>query len=91
MKDKIRTICKAVKAIERKGTRVVSFNYNGKTRNAIVGAKLPNGGPSWAEKEITRSLHYLDGNTYLVPRMMNDTHTFKAFNVKKIKNFSFKA
>lgn len=91
MEDQIKKVCKAVKAIELKGTRIVSFVYNGVLRNGIVGATLPSGGPKWAEYSVSRSLHYLNGHTYLVPRMMNDTHNFKAFDVAKIKNFSFKA
>lgn len=91
MKDPIKAIYKAVEAIEVKGTRVVSFVYNDELRNAVVGAELPNGGPPWAQKKISRSLWYANGHTYLVPRMMNDTTTFKAFDITKIKDFSFKA
>jgi hypothetical protein len=91
MKDPIKQITKAVEAIESKGTRVVSFLYKGELRNAVVGATLPNGGPVWATKQITRSLWYANGHTYLVPRMMNDRFNFKAFDVTKIEDFSFKA
>jgi hypothetical protein len=89
---KIKNITKAVNAIATKGTRVVSFEYNGRTRNAIVGANLPNGGPSWAESVTGRSLvKHENGHSYLIPRMMNEPVKYKAFDVKKIKKFSFKA
>jgi len=87
-----KSITKAVKAIETKGTRVVSFTYKNKTRNVIVGAHLPNRRAPWrGSKLITRSLVSYKGGTYLVPRVMNDNPKWKAFDVTKIENFSFKA
>ena len=82
---------KLVRQIESLGTRVVSFVYKGKVRNVIVGANLPNGGPDWG-RPLSRSLVAHKGNIYLIPRVRNDTEAnYKAFDLEKIENFSFKA
>ena len=87
-----KSIIKAVTTIERKGTRAVSFDYKGKTRNVIIGAYLPNKRAPWnGSRLLSRSLVAYKGGTYLVPRVMNDNPKWKAFDVKKIENFSFKA
>lgn len=76
-----KSLVKKIRAIEKLGTRVASFTYHGKKRNVIVGASTVNGpeGRSLAKSR--------DGNYYLVPRVMNDAISVKAFSLDKISDF----
>jgi len=72
-----------------KGTKIVSFDYDGERRNVLVGANgAILGQPTWG-KQINRALRIHRGSTYLVGIDNNDQHIFKTFNVNKIVNPSF--
>ena len=78
---KITSLVKKIAAIEKLGTRVASFDYNGKRRNVIIGAANLQGGKyrSLAQSKA--------GDWYIVPRVMNDSEKVKAFRLDKISNF----
>ena len=78
----IESLVKKIAAIESLGTRVASFDYNGKRRNVIIGAANIQGGEYRSLAKSTR------GNWYMVPRVMNDPEgTVKAFRLDRISNF----
>ena len=79
---KIESLIKKIAAIEALGTRVASFDYNGKRRNVIIGAANIQGSEY---RSLAKSTH---GDWFIVPRVMNDPDaTIKAFRLDRISNF----
>jgi len=82
-------IVNALNKILDKGTKIVSFDYDGQLRNILVGANTAvKGDPVWGV-QVNRAIRTHKGNFYLVGIDNNDNHCFKAFNVKGIQNPSF--
>jgi hypothetical protein len=80
---KVKTLINKIAAIEKMGTRVASFDYNGVKRNVIIGANtLPQGKSCY--RSIAKNKH---GEWYMVPRVMNDSQPIKAFRLDRISNF----
>lgn len=77
----IKTLVNKIRAIEKVGTRVVSFTYHGKVRNGIVGAHTVDG-PEGRSLGKSAAGHY-----YVALRVMNDTIPYKAFRLDNISDF----
>ena len=77
----VTSLIKKIAAIEKMGTRVASFDYNGERRNVIIGAANIQGG------EYRSLAQSKAGDWYIVPRVMNDSKKVKAFRLDKISNF----
>jgi hypothetical protein len=76
--------------ILRRGTKIVSFDYNGKARNVLIGAKEIEKQGTWGE-QLNRAIRVHGGVKYLVARVQNEgpTPTIKAFQLDLIENPSF--
>jgi hypothetical protein len=82
-------IVKALDKILERGTKIVSFEYDGEARNVLIGANgAIEGNPVWG-KQINRAIRAYKGALYLVGIDNNDGHTFKTFKLDKIENPSF--
>ena len=81
---------KAVNKILNSGTKIVSFDYDGKRRNALIGSSASLQPPVWGHVE-NRAIRSHGGRKYLVALVNNesDGRRFKTFNISKIKNASF--
>lgn len=78
----VNILVKKIAAIEKLGTRVASFTYNGIKRNVIVGADNIRGGSPYRSLAQSKA-----GDWYLVPRVMNDSEKLKAFRLDRISDF----
>ena len=75
-----------IKEILARGTRIVSFDYNGKRRNVLVGDKGAAFQGQWGVQK-DRAIRENGSRKYLIARPMNDnTAPFKAFALDKIEN-----
>lgn len=84
-----KSINSAVNSILAFGTKIVSFDYEGKRRNVLIGSKVGLKNPPWGHVE-NRAMRSHNGRKYLVGLVNNEgRRTFKTFNVDKIKNPSF--
>ena len=88
MKKSIRQLIEGVLPL---GTRIVSFEYNGKARNVVVGVNAAiQGDPTWGT-QVNRAIRKSDsGREYLVGLVRNEENPqqIKAFALDKIKNLS---
>jgi len=76
----------AIKKILDGGTKIVSFTYDGKARNVLIGANACGTQGVWGE-QINRAVRKYNGKKYLVARVMNDKDScIKCFNLDKIFN-----
>jgi hypothetical protein len=81
----------ALEKIVASGTKIVSFKYNDRVRNVLVGSNLAGTGvPTWGH-QANRALRVHDGKTYLVGLCMNEGRAgvVKTFALDKIQNPSF--
>lgn len=76
----------AINNILKAGTKIVSFDYDGKRRNVLIGAKeVENQGP-WGV-QLNRAIRENKGRKFLVARVQNEgAETIKAFALDKIEN-----
>lgn len=82
------SVIAAINAALCKGTRILAFEYHGKTRNVLVGAKWMQAPVRWGHK-INRALIQHNGETYLHAQVHNESGSpkiAKIFNVKDIQN-----
>ena len=70
-----------------RGTAIVSFDYNGASRNVILGANASSDGERRWGKMENRSIVEHKGKKYLSARVNNDPLSVKAFALSKISNF----
>lgn len=75
-----------IEKILKLGTRCVSFDYNDKRRNVLVGAsEIANQGV-WGN-QLNRAIRMHNGQAYLVGIVNNDNESHvKCFNLKHISN-----
>lgn len=85
-----KTIAKGLEKIMSKGTRIVSFDYDGERRNVLVGANgTMLGHPTWGE-QLNRAVRFHKGTLYLVGLVNNEgPRGYKTFKFAKIRNASF--
>lgn len=75
----------ALNRILARGTRIVSFDYDGKARNVLVGSKrAAEGTPVWGSN-LNRAIREHGGQRYLLAIDNNDDHTIKTFALDKIE------
>lgn len=82
------SVIAAINAALCKGTRILAFEYHGKTRNVLVGAKWMESPVRWGVK-VNRALIQHNGETYLHAQVHNESGSpkiAKIFNVKEIEN-----
>lgn len=82
------TLRKSIETAISKGTRIVSFDYDNKTRNVLVGSnEAISGTPVWG-KQINRAVRIHNGKEYLIAKCNNENgqHPIKAFELSKIQN-----
>lgn len=83
---KMTNIEQKINEILRKGTRFVSFKYNDKVRNVLVGDKGAAFQGPWGFQR-DRAIRENGARKYLIARPMNDDSApFKAFALDKIEN-----
>jgi hypothetical protein len=87
------TATRAASQILRRGTRIVSFDYDGQRRNVLVGSCGAMATPRWGRAQ-NRAIRTHGDRTYLVGLVANEGQArnerrFKTFNVEKIRNPSF--
>jgi hypothetical protein len=77
-----------------KGAAIVSFDYNGKRRNALIGYK-PFGERKWGH-HVTKSIvaNAATGEEFITAKTNNedtpDGHAYKTFRLSGISNFRYK-
>lgn len=76
----------------RRGTVAISFLYNGKARNAMLGCGCITEGNPVFGKQINRAIRLHNGREYLVLKTNNedtaDGHAIKTFALDKISALS---
>lgn len=84
----MKKIEKALTEILEAGTRIVSFEYHGKTRNVLVGSNQALAAPVWGKVE-NRAIREHRGQKYLVGLVANEgPRQFKTFKLNEIENLS---
>lgn len=79
----------AVSKLLNYGTRIVSFDYDGKRRNVLIGSSASMKPPVWGHVE-NPAIRSHSGRKYLVGLVNNEgSRKFKTFNLSKIRNPSF--
>jgi hypothetical protein len=87
MKNKTTNIEQTITNLLSRGTAIVSFDYNGSSRNVVLGALASSQGERrWGEMQ-NRSIIKHKGKKYLSARVNNDLMSVKAFALDKISNF----
>ena len=75
-----------INEILARGTRIVSFTYDNKRRNVLVGDKGAAFQGVWG-RQMNRAIRVNGSRKFLIARPMNDdTAPFKAFALDKIEN-----
>jgi len=81
------------KIIASKGAAIVSFDYNGKKRNGLIGfdsKKKGLGSRAWGQ-HLSSAIVEHDGKLFLSVQTNNEEtetgHAFKSFDLSKIQNF----
>ncbi len=70
-----------------RGTAIASFDYNGVSRNVIIGANASSLGDRQWGKMSNKAIVEHKGKKYLSARVNNDIGYVKAFALNKISNF----
>jgi len=71
-----------------RGTAIASFDYNGTTRNVVIGANASSQGERVWGAMTNRAIVEHKGKAYLSARVNNDPAGYiKAFRLDKISNF----
>lgn len=82
------------KIVASKGAAIVSFDYNGKKRNGVIGfsSEKKGLGPRVWGSHVSSAIVEHNGKLYLSMQTNNEEtptgHAFKAFDLSKIENFS---
>ena len=85
---KSKSIESVTEAIASKGTRIVSFDYDGKSRNVLLGAMAADDYPAYGQK-VNPILTVHQGKKYIAGVDNNDGRQVKVFSVDKIRNPSW--
>jgi hypothetical protein len=81
------------KILSAKGAAIVSFDYNGKKRNGLIGfnSKKKGLGPRVWGKHLSSAIVERNGKLFLSVQTNNEEtesgHAFKSFELSKIENF----
>ena len=82
------------KIVATKGAAIVSFDYNGKKRNGVIGfsSEKKGLGPRVWGTHLSSAIVEHNGKLFLSMQTNNEEtptgHAFKAFDLSKIENFS---
>jgi hypothetical protein len=85
------------KIVATKGAAIVSFDYNGKKRNGVIGfsSEKKGLGPRVWGSHVSSAIVEHNGKLFLSMQTNNEEtptgHAFKAFDLSKIENFSHKS
>jgi hypothetical protein len=78
--------------VDAKGAAIVSFEYNGKKRNGVIGYK-PFGVRKWGE-HTSAAIVTNNGEDFVTVKTNNEAtpsgHAFKSFKLSEISNFTHK-
>ena len=84
------TLKNKIEQIVAKGAAIVSFDYNDKRRNGVIGYK-PFGDRKWGNHVSKSIVESSSGELFLTVRTNNeaegDGHAYKSFRLSGIKNF----
>lgn len=87
------TLKNKIEQIVAKGAAIVSFDYNDKRRNGVIGYK-PFGERQWGNHVSKSIVESKNGELFLTVRTNNesegDGHAYKSFRLSGITNFRYK-
>jgi hypothetical protein len=85
----VKTIENRINDILAFGTKIVSFDYDGKRRNVLVGSKVGLDSPRWGHV-VSRGVRRHGNRHYIVGLVNNEgQRNYKTFAVDKVLNPSF--
>lgn len=87
MKKKMTKLEDTITNLLARGTAIASFDYNGVSRNVIIGANASSLGDRQWGKMSNKAIVEHKGKKYLSARVNNDIGYVKAFALNKISNF----
>jgi len=87
MKKKMTKLEDTITNLLARGTAIASFDYNGVSRNVIIGANASSLGDRQWGKMSNKAIVEHKGKKYLSARVNNDIGHVKAFALNKISNF----
>ncbi len=87
MKKKMKKLEDTITNLLARGTAIASFDYNGVSRNVIIGANASSLGDRQWGKMSNKAIVEHKGKKYLSARVNNDIGHVKAFALNKISNF----
>lgn len=87
MKKKMKKLENTITNLLARGTAIASFDYNGVSRNVIIGANASSLGDRQWGKMANKAIVEHKGKKYLSARVNNDIGHVKAFALNKISNF----
>ena len=87
MKKKMTKLEDTITNLLARGTAIASFDYNGVSRNVIIGANASSlGDRQWGQLSNKAIVEH-KGKKYLSARVNNDIGHVKAFALSKLSNF----
>lgn len=87
MKKKMNKLENQITNLLARGTAIASFDYNGSSRNVVIGANVSSFGDRRWGTMSNRAIVDHGGKKYLSARVNNDIGHVKAFALDKISNF----
>ena len=87
MKKKMNKLENQITNLLARGTAIASFDYNGSSRNVVIGANDASFGDRRWGSMPNRAIVEHKGKKYLSARVNNDISHVKAFSLDKISNF----
>jgi len=87
MKKKMNQLESTITNLLSRGTAIASFDYNGQSRNVVIGANASAGDQRVWGSMTNRAIVEHKGKKYLSARVNNDIGYVKAFSLDKISNF----
>ena len=87
MKKKMKKLEDTITNLLARGTAIASFDYNGVSRNVIIGANASSLGDRQWGQMTNKAIVEHKGKKYLSARVNNDIGHVKAFALNKISNF----
>ena len=87
IKKKMTKLERTITNLLTRGTAIASFDYNGVSRNVIIGANDSSFGDRQGGSMNNKAIDEHKGKKYLSTRVNNDIGHVKAFFLSKISNF----
>ena len=87
MNKKMNQLESTITNLLSRGTAIASFDYNGVSRNVIIGANASSQGDRQWGQMSNKAIVEHKGKKYLSARVNNDIGYVKAFALNKISNF----